>query len=158
MLLIEKILLLKATDIFGETPEPDLIDTASIAEEMQLETDTDIFSKGDIGSCMYIIQKGSVQIHDGDHILAVLKENDIFGELSLLDAETRSATATCAESCILLKLDQEPFYEILANNINVLKGILKTLSKRLRKLDEKSTTLHSKIASKTDWHKPGVND
>ncbi|HEX5554900.1 MAG TPA: cyclic nucleotide-binding domain-containing protein [Chitinophagaceae bacterium] len=145
MLLIEKVLLLKTTDIFQETPEPDLIDTASIAEEIQLDAGMAIFAKGDIGSCMYVIHTGSVRIHDGEHLLAVLKENDIFGELSLLDAETRSASATCAEDCLLLKLDQEPFYEILAGNANVLKGILKTLSRRLRILDEKSTSLQASL-------------
>jgi CRP-like cAMP-binding protein len=145
MLLIEKVLLLKSTDIFQETPEPDLIDTASIAEEIQLDAGMAIFGKGDIGSCMYVIHTGSVRIHDGEHLLAVLRENDIFGELSLLDAETRSASATCAEDCLLLKLDQEPFYEILAGNTNVLKGILKTLSRRLRILDEKSTSLQASL-------------
>lgn len=145
MLLIEKVLLLKSTPIFRETPEPDLIDTAAIAEEMQVDAGSVIFKKGDLGKCMYIIQSGKVNIHDGDHILAVLEENDIFGELSLLDEETRSASATCAEDCLLLKLDQEPFYEILADNINVLKGILNTLSKRLRALDEKNTLLNAQV-------------
>lgn len=145
MLLIEKVLLLKSTPIFRETPEPDLIDTATIAEEVQADAGSVIFKKGELGRCMYIIQSGKVNIHDGDHILAVLEENDIFGELSLLDEETRSAGATCAEDCLLLKLDQEPFYEILANNTNVLKGILKTLSKRLRSLDEKNTFLNAQL-------------
>lgn len=143
MLLIEKVLLLKSTPIFRETPEPDLIDTAAITEELQLEAGEEIFAKGDLGTCMYIIQSGKVRIHNGEHILAVLEENDIFGELSLLDAETRSASATCEEECLLLKLDQEPFYEILSDNVNVLKGILKTLSKRLRILDEKNTLLNA---------------
>lgn len=145
MLLIEKVLLLKSTPIFRETPEPDLIDTATIAEEVQVDAGSVIFRKGELGKCMYIIQSGKVHIHDGDHILAVLEENDIFGELSLLDEETRSASATCSEDCLLLKLDQEAFYEILANNINVLKGILKTLSKRLRSLDEKNTLLNAQL-------------
>lgn len=143
MLLIEKVLLLKSTDIFMETAEPDLIDTAYILEELQLEAQSSIFNKGDRGSCMYIIHKGSVRIHDGDHTLAMLKENEIFGELSLLDTETRSASATCAEDCFLLKLDQEPFYEILSNNADVLKGILKTLCRRIRILDEKSAAQHA---------------
>jgi CRP-like cAMP-binding protein len=145
MLLIEKVLLLKSTPIFRETPEPDLIDTAAIAEEMQMDAGAIIFRKGELGKCMYIIQSGKVNIHDGDHILAVLEENDIFGELSLLDEENRSAGAVCAEDCLLLKLDQEPFYEILADNINVLKGILKTLSGRLRALDEQNTLLNARV-------------
>ena len=143
MLLIEKVLLLKATGIFRETPEPDLIDTAYILTEMQLDAGSPVFAKGDIGNCMYIIHKGSVRIHDEAHTLAVLNENEIFGELSLLDTETRSASATCLEDCLLLKLDQEPFYEMLSGNMDVLKGILKTLCKRIRILDEKTVAQHT---------------
>jgi CRP/FNR family transcriptional regulator, cyclic AMP receptor protein len=137
MLLIEKVLLLKACEIFKDTPEQDLIDTAALLEELEMDKDTLIFSKGDIGNCMYLIYKGKVRIHEQEHTYAILGENDLFGELSLLDTETRSASATCQEDCYLLKLDQEPFYEMLSANNNVLKGILRTLSQRIRRLDEK---------------------
>lgn len=145
MLQIEKVILLKSMEIFRDTPEPDLIDTAYILEEIQPDAGTLLFAKGDPGNCMYIVYKGSVRIHDGEHTLAVLRENDFFGELSLLDTETRSASATCEEECFLLRLDQEPFYEILSNNMDVLKGILKTLCRRIRALDEKSSVQHAAL-------------
>lgn len=137
MLLIEKVLLLKSSEIFRQTPEQDLIDTAALLEELELEKGALIFSKGSVGNCMYFIRRGRVRIHDQEHELAILGENDLFGELSLLDTESRSASATCEEDCFLLKLDQEPFYEILATNTHVLKGILRTLSGRIRRLDER---------------------
>ncbi len=90
---------------------------------------------------MYFIYKGKIRIHDGDHTLATLQDNEILGELSVLDSETRSATATTIEESVLLKLDQEPFYEIIMNNAGVLKGILKTLCKRLRETNIKSITI-----------------
>jgi CRP-like cAMP-binding protein len=87
---------------------------------------------------MYIIEKGSVRIHDGGYTFAMLKENEVFGELSLLDSETRSASATCDQDSVLLKLDQLPFYNILSKDTEVLKGILQMLCRRIRTLDEKS--------------------
>lgn len=141
MLLIEKVLILRSSEIFQNTPETDLVDIAGILEEVYLETNTILFSKGDIGNCMYFIFKGMVSISDGDHNLAVLGENEIVGELSVLDAENRSASATTIDECILLKLEQEPFYEILMNNAEVLKGILKTLCRRIRVINQKSTSM-----------------
>lgn len=134
----KKVHLLKKTDIFKNTPEMDLKDIANILEEISLKAGDSIFTKGDIGDCMYIVQHGSVRIHDGAYTFAILNENEVFGELSLLDAETRSASATCNQDSTLLKLDQLPFYKILSKDTEVLKGILQMLCRRIRMLDEKS--------------------
>lgn len=141
MLLIEKVLILRSSEIFQNTPESDLVDIAGILEEVYIESDNILFCKGDIGNCMYFIFKGKVRIHDGAHTLAVLGENEIVGELSVLDAENRSASATTMDECILLKLEQEPFYEILMNNAEVLKGILNTLCRRIRVINQKSISM-----------------
>ncbi len=143
MLLIEKVLILHSSEIFRNTPETELVELAGILEEVYLEAGSSIFLKGDIGNCMYFIHKGKVRIHHGDHTLAILGDNEIVGELSVLDTEARSASATTIDECILLKLEQEPFYEIMMVNTEITKGILKTLCKRLRLLNEKSVSLNA---------------
>lgn len=140
MLLIEKVLLLRGSEIFRQTPEHELVELAGLLEEVYLEPEVNLFSKGDPGNCMYFIHKGKIRVHDAGFTLAVLEENDFVGELSILDAESRSACATTTEESVLLKLEQEPFYEIMMNNAEVLKGILKTLCRRLRIMDAKSVT------------------
>jgi CRP/FNR family transcriptional regulator, cyclic AMP receptor protein len=135
MLIIEKILLLKNSDIFKACKEVDLIDIASICTEQQFNKGVTIFKKDDAGNCMYFIHSGKVSIHDDEHELAVLSENEIFGELSLLDSEPRSASATTLTDCILLKIEQELFYDVIATNSDILKGIMRTLCRRLREQD-----------------------
>ena len=137
MLLIEKVLTLRSSDIFRETPETELVELAGVLEEMRLGAGERLFSKGDVGDSMYFIFKGKVKVHDDELTFAILGENELLGELSILDTEPRSASATTLEETIVLKLEQEPFYEILLNNAEVLKGILKTLCKRLREMDSK---------------------
>ena len=145
MLLIEKVLILKSLSMFQETPEPLLVEVASIIEEVDAEADTTLFKKGDTGNCLYIIYKGQVKIHLNEHTLAVLGENEFFGELSLLDTEARSASATTVGDTILLKLDQEPFYELMSNRVEVVKGIIKILCKRLREQNEKNLELKARL-------------
>ena len=135
MLIIEKILLLKNSDIFKSCSEVDLIEVASICTESQVDKNITLFHKGDAGNCMYFIYSGSVSIHDGEHQLATLSENEIFGELSLLDSESRSASVTTITDCIFLRIEQEAFYDVLAINTDILKGIMRTLCKRLREQD-----------------------
>jgi CRP-like cAMP-binding protein len=138
LLILEKVLLLKSLSIFEETPETILAEVANILEEEDVEKNTTLFKSGDIGNCMYVIYKGEVKIHKEDHTLVVLKENDFFGELSLLDTETRSASATTITQAYLLKIDQEAFYELMENRIEVARGIIRTLCKRLRVQNQKS--------------------
>ena len=138
LLLIEKVLVLKSLNLFKETPENILADLAPLMKEIQYEQGTEIFKEGETGDCMYIIQQGNIKIHKGNTTLAILKEKEVFGELSLLDADTRSASATADSDCILYKIDQEPFYELMDERPEVAKGFIKILCQRLRTMNEKS--------------------
>lgn len=139
LLLFEKVLILKSLSLFNETPETILSDLAPLLEEIEYEQGTPVFKEADIGDSMYIIYKGEVKIHKGNATLAVLKEKEVFGELSLLDSESRSASATCQTDCFLFKIDQEPFYELLDARPEIARGFIKILCQRLRSQNEKTT-------------------
>lgn len=137
LLLIEKVLLLKSISIFSGSPENILAEAAHLLHEEEVESSVRLFNEGDIGNCMYIIFRGSIRIHKGEQTLAILNERDFFGDLSLLDTETRSANATTLTQCVLLRIDQEPFFELLETQPEVARGVIRILSKRLRALNEK---------------------
>jgi CRP-like cAMP-binding protein len=134
----EKVLLLKSLSIFNETPETILSELAPLMQEEQIKSGALIFKEGEPGDCMYIIHSGEIEIHKGEATLAILQAKEVFGELSLLDAETRSATATAKTDCHVFKIDQEPFYKLIQSRPEVAMGFIKILSKRLRKLNEKA--------------------
>lgn len=132
LMTIEKVMALKMTDIFSETSEEILVDIASIIVEEQVNAGETIVIKGDAGNCMYIIYEGKVRVFDGEHTFAQLENRDFFGELSLLDAQPRSASVSALEDTFLLRLDQHTFFEILSDRIEVTREILKILCRRLR--------------------------
>ena len=137
-MLLEKVLILKSLSIFKDTPEHILAELAPLMEEEEYEQNTVIFREGEMGDCMYIIHKGEVKIHKGNTALAILKEKEVFGELSLLDAEARSASATANTDCLLFKVNQEPFYELVETRTEVVRGFIKILCQRLRAQNERS--------------------
>jgi CRP-like cAMP-binding protein len=138
LLLVEKVLILKSLSIFKDTPEHILADLAPLMQEEEYEQNTLIFQEGEIGDCMYIIYQGEVKIHKENATLAILKEKEVFGELALLDPEVRSASATTNTDCVLFRIEQEPFYELLENRTEVARGFIKILCQRLRAQNEKS--------------------
>lgn len=137
LLLIEKVIVLKSLSIFAETPETILAEIAHLVEEIELPKGNSIFKEGDIGNCMYVIFRGTVRIHKGDKTLAVFNEKEFFGELSLLDPEVRSASATATADCFLLKVDQEHLYDLFESRPEVVQGIIKILCRRIRMMNLK---------------------
>ncbi len=144
LLLIERVLLLKTVSIFSETPESILAEIAHLMEEEVIAENTIVVTEGEIGNCMYIIYKGEVRVHKGNQTLAILKYNNYFGELALLDTEKRSATVTTQTECIFYKINQEPFYDLLEFSPEVIKAVVQNLSKRLRDANYKIFELSNK--------------
>jgi len=132
MLLIEKVITLKAVEMFARTPEDVLADVAALAEEVRFKAGEVIFRKGDAGESLYVIVSGEVKVHDGDQDLKHLQDKSVFGELAVLDPEPRSASVTAIKDTHLLRLDREAFLELMAGNMEVVRGVLAVLCDRIR--------------------------
>jgi len=131
----QKINILRKTHIFA-TAEPKLLkQIAGKLKEILLKKDETLFYKGEKGHAMYIIESGSVKVHDGNYVFDTLKKGDVFGEYSMIDTEVRSATITGIEETTLHSLNTESFYELISKDQEVLQGILKLMTARLRNLD-----------------------
>ena len=131
----ERLEILKNVSIFSQTDVKVLKDIASAMTEVILKTEQTIFEKGEEGEDLYVIVDGAVRIHDGGYVFAVLRRGQVFGEYSLLetDAKSRSASVTAIVRTQLLRLTQEVFYDLMADRIEIVKGILKVLIKRSRR-------------------------
>ena len=140
MLLIEKVMLLKGVQMFEETSEEILTEIARILEEVEVAPGEDIFRKGDIGDSMYIVVEGQVRVYDGERTINVLGEKEIFGELALLDPEPRSASVSATQPSRLFRLDRETFSQLMAGNIEIVRGVLHVLCERLRRVTSFAVT------------------
>jgi HEAT repeat protein/CRP-like cAMP-binding protein/ATP/ADP translocase len=130
--IIERVLILKTVSLFSNSPDSVVADVASLLEETELPASQRLFEKGDAGNCMYIIVNGKVKVHDGPRFLNYLGERDIVGEMAVLDAAPRVASVTAEEDTLLLRLDQEALYELMADRIEVARGIIRVLTTNLR--------------------------
>ena len=97
--------------------------------------DTMIFSEGQPGEELYIIQRGSVKItkivNNNEVLLAVLKQGDIFGEMALLEAKPRSASAVAYEDCTMLAVNKENFQRMVANQPQIVTRLTQLLAERI---------------------------
>ncbi|MCP3958416.1 MAG: cyclic nucleotide-binding domain-containing protein [bacterium] len=130
---IEKILILKTVDVFAELGDATLADLAAVTDEVELGEGETLFEKGETGTSMYVVARGRVRVHDGDHTLVELGERSCFGELAMIDAERRSASVTALEETMLLCVSQAAFYELMADSSEVADAILRVLCRRIRR-------------------------
>ena len=103
----------------------------------QFEAGGTIFREGDLGSEMYIIQRGHVRISlvvgGRERELAVLEKGDFFGEIALLDeSPARSATATAIDAVEVLELSSRDLDQILRRKPDIAVRMMTKLSERLR--------------------------
>jgi CRP-like cAMP-binding protein len=97
--------------------------------------DTMIFSEGQPGDELYIIQKGSVKIvkivDNNEVLLAVLKQGDIFGEMALLESKPRSANAIAYEDCTVLAVNKENFERMVGSQPQIISRLTQLLAERI---------------------------
>ncbi|HSB35407.1 MAG TPA: cyclic nucleotide-binding domain-containing protein, partial [Thermoanaerobaculia bacterium] len=70
---------------------------------------TVVFSEGDVGTEMYVVQSGTVEVfkragRGEEKLLATLEKGDFFGEMSILEDVPRTATARAKTDCELVKI------------------------------------------------------
>jgi CRP-like cAMP-binding protein len=92
-----------------------------------------IFREGDPGDFMYIVKNGEVEIRVHDRTVDVLKPDAFFGEMSLIDAEPRSATAIAKTDCVLEPVNQRRFAFMVQQTPYFAMRMLKAMSHLVRR-------------------------
>jgi hypothetical protein len=128
----QKVLFLKSIELFAAVPSEDLVEVARIATERYVEASEAVFTQGDRGDALYFIVDGTVKIVRDDRVIAEMGTQEVFGEMALLDASPRSATALAVTPATLLRIGQDEFAFILRERPEVAAGVLRVLTRRLR--------------------------
>ena len=127
---------LQETKLFQDVDLTDLEDLITRMEAKTFPRGSVLFNLGDEGDAMYIIRSGRIRIYmydrDEEITLRYYGKNDIFGELSLLDRQPRSASAAAAEELDVLRLDRENFIAFLFERPSIGLAMMRSLSQRLR--------------------------
>jgi CRP/FNR family cyclic AMP-dependent transcriptional regulator len=125
---MEKIDILRRTDIFYDLTTPQLEMLASICDECSVKLGDIIFEENTSGNEMYVIARGAVEVlvdptmvggpgakkrGTGPVTIATLRAGQTFGEIALVDQGLRTAATRCAETdTYLLVLSRNKFMKL----------------------------------------------
>ena len=133
--------------LFAHADEAALRSVADGLRRRRFRRNEVIFHQGDPGDSLHIVATGAVKIvlpsTEGEEaIIATLRPGDFFGELSLLDGASRSATATALEQAETLVLPRSAFYRLLDADGGLRDALLTGLARELRRLTGHVEELH----------------
>ena len=133
---------LRRVPLFAHLDGEDLGRVCQAVREKSYPKNSVILFEDDPGDALYIVVSGQVKVvligEDGrEVILAMLKEGDFFGELSLIDDQPRSAHVIAIEDANMLVLRRNDFRSAMEEVPSIALGLLRALSRRLRRADDK---------------------
>jgi len=132
--------MLKKIPLFMSMDDEERAALAAIMDEAPFKAGQVIFSAEETGGTFFIVQAGQVELSitddDGEKlVLEILESGDFFGEMSLLDGGTRSATATAIQRTETLVLDRREFLDLLMQRPHMAQDVLVSQAKRIRRTD-----------------------
>ena len=102
---------------------------------LTFKTGETIFTEGTPGTVMFVVLDGKIDIQTGGNSLDVAGVGDIIGEMALIDASSRSATAIALEDCKLAPVDERQFLYMVEHTPYFSLYVMKVLVERLRRMD-----------------------
>ncbi|MFL6203762.1 MAG: Crp/Fnr family transcriptional regulator [Acidimicrobiales bacterium] len=132
--------LIRATELFAGLDDAALDRVLATARTVELRRGDVIFEEGADPSHLYVVDDGRIALasrsDDGrESVFALMERGDLFGEMPLLDGLGRSAEARALEPSTVVEIAYEPVHEVFQAQPDLLWGVVRLLSLRLRNMD-----------------------
>jgi CRP/FNR family transcriptional regulator, cyclic AMP receptor protein len=134
-----KVQLLGRVPLFTECSQKELSRIASLADEIEVDKGTVLTKEGLPGRECFVVSEGKAKATLRGKKLASYGQGDVFGEMSLLDNEPRSATITAESDMVLFVVDSRSFWGLCEEAPSVTRKIMKAIAQRLRRVEKAPT-------------------
>jgi len=129
--------ILKMNPLFADLGADELARLSHLCHTQHLASGEVLFQKGDPGDALFGVRRGQVRIEtgasDGSRLtLNFMGAGDVFGEVAVLDGESRTADATAGEACELFVLGREEFLDFLEREPKIAIKLIRLLCQRIR--------------------------
>ena len=99
---------------------------------MTFVSGSNVFSKGEPGTCMYVIQSGTIEIIIADKVVELCGPNEALGFMSVIDGSSRTSTARVKETAELSVIDARKFRFMVDEVPNFAMYIMQVMARRIR--------------------------
>jgi CRP/FNR family cyclic AMP-dependent transcriptional regulator len=151
--LAEETDLLRKIPMFAKMETSRLKLLAFASEMVSFQNGDVVFNSGDIADYAYVIMEGAVDVitetDKGPIVTVTLSQNQLIGELGLLNNTPRIATLIASGNLLAMKITAEMFFRILRENSEVALDVIRMLSDKLSSTHEKVEILQRQANQQT---------
>jgi AAA family ATP:ADP antiporter len=124
---IEMMVFLQGVDLFAHCNADQVLRLAAIASENTFAKGEEVFRKGDAPEALHCVVEGRVRLGgDGDGG-TIVGPSGRFGVLDILSGRPRSGNSVAQTDTRLLTIEAEDFFDLLSNNIDIVKALFRTV-------------------------------
>jgi CRP-like cAMP-binding protein len=124
---IETIVFLQSVDLFSFCKAEEILRIAAIASERRLKKGARIFDVNDPADCLYCVVQGQVKLDGAGAEEQLVHPLGAFGVEEILSGRLRGGQAVTEAETLLLVIDAEDFFDLLSNNIEIVKALFRHL-------------------------------
>jgi CRP/FNR family cyclic AMP-dependent transcriptional regulator len=138
--------MLRQVPLFAHLDDKTLGRLEEIAVKRAYPKNTILMNKGDVSDYLSVVLSGKLKVVIADDsgkeiIISFLGAGDYFGEIALIDGESRSASIVTSEASQVLTIAREDFLRVLKSSPELMLGLLKALAGKVRLVTEKLESL-----------------
>ena len=124
---------LRGVPLFGGLDQEALERIAALASEVTFQDGEAVVREGDAGHELYVLTDGRLSVTRDGKEIRELKPGDFLGEISLIDGQPRTATATAVGPVKALVIHHHDFFKLMDSYITIRLGIVMALARRIRR-------------------------
>lgn len=141
----DRIKLLQAMPFFGAITNNSVELILQLSETLQVQKNELFYEEGQRGDSLFILEQGRAVIYkqdkDKEHTLRYAEKGSCFGELALIDIESRYATVRAESHCTAIKVPSSALHRLYQSDVEqfiiIQMNMAREVGRRLRAADER---------------------
>ena len=151
---MKELIALKRVPLFSTLTLEQLASIDQLMVTRHYVKDEPIFTRGDVGSELFVVLEGEIRIHldhEGREVtLARIGPSMVLGEMAVFDEQPRSASAQASADTTVRVLRRDKLRAVVHEHPEVLLEFVKNLSQRIRVMNEQLEAQETSVASGRD--------
>ena len=124
---IQIVVFLQSCDLFSHCKADEILRISGIAHERRLEQGTRVYRPSDPADELYCVVQGEVQLKDAQGSARRVGTLGTFGASEILCGKLRTEEVVVTEEALVLAIEAEDFFDLLSNNIEIVKALFRHL-------------------------------
>ena len=122
---IEKVVFLESVVLFSYRTADELVRIEAIAKERRYDSGEVVYRADEPADALYCVVSGEVAVEEPGRPPRIAGPTAALGVGEILIGRLRQGTATASQGSLLLEIDAEDFFDLLSNNIEIVKSLFR---------------------------------